>query len=126
MGNPAIVAGDKVTGTCPNHLIPSASGTAPAGPLPFSAPLTVDTVATVLIGGKPAAVVGSSGYNTPPHAGIVDGAFASPTGQVGRILTGSPTVLIGGKPAATGSSTAAMCATPATAITPTVTSVLIG
>ena len=126
MGNPAIVAGDQITGTCPSHLVPSASGTAPAGPLPFSAPITMDTVATVVIGGKPAAVVGSSGYNTPPHVGIVDGAFASPTGQVGRILSGSPTVLIGGKPAATSSSTATMCVAPASSVVPSVTTVLIG
>lgn len=126
MGSPAIVAGDKVMGTCPNHLIPSPSGTAPAGPLPFSAPISLDTIATVLIGGKPAAVVGSSGYNMPPHVGIVDGAFATPTSQVGRILTGSPTVLVGGKPAATSSSSAAMCVTPASTVVPTVMSVLIG
>jgi uncharacterized Zn-binding protein involved in type VI secretion len=126
MGSPAIVAGDKVTGTCPNHLIPSASGTAPAGPLPFSAPISVDTIATVLIGGKPAAVVGSSGYNMPPHVGIVDGPFATPTSQLGRIVTGSLTVLVGGKPAATSSSSAVMCATPASTVVPTVTSVLIG
>src|SRR3989442_5822063 len=113
MGAPALVAGDNINGTCPAHQIPSASGTAPAGPLPFSAPISQGTVASVLIGGKPAAVVGSSGYNTPPHAGIVDPPFASPTSQVGRITSGSPTVLIGGKLAATTSSTRTFCATPA-------------
>lgn len=126
MGSPAIVMGDKINGTCPNHLIPSASGTQPAGPLPFSAPITLDTIPTVLIGGKPAAVVGSNGLNMPPHPGIVDGAFASPTGQIGRILSGSPTVLLGGKPAATQRSQAAMCVAPATAIVPSVMTVLIG
>lgn len=126
MGNPALVAGDKVNGTCPGHQIPSASGTAPAGPLPFGAPISQGTIATVLIGGKPAAVVGSSGYNTPPHTGIVDPPFASPTSQVGRITTGSATVMIGGKPAATSMSQGAMCATPATACGPGNPKVLIG
>jgi uncharacterized Zn-binding protein involved in type VI secretion len=113
-------------GTCPNHLVPAPSGTAPAGPLPFSAPVTQATVATVLIGGKPAAVVGSSGFNAPPHVGIVDAAFATPTNQVGRIVTGSLTVLIGGKGAATSASTATMCATPASSLVPSVVTVLVG
>jgi len=126
MGNPALAAGDRVTGTCPGHMVPSASGTAPAGPLPFSAPISQGTIASVLIGGKPAAVVGSSGYNAPPHTGIVDGAFATPTNQVGRIMTGSPTVLIGGKMAATTSSTCSMCATPASAAGPGAPTVLVG
>jgi uncharacterized Zn-binding protein involved in type VI secretion len=126
VGNPALVAGDKINGTCPGHQVPSASGTAPAGPLPFSAPISQGTIASVLIGGKPAAVVGSSGYNAPPHTGIVDPPFASPTSQVGRITVGSPTVLIGGQMAATTASQAAMCATPATACGPGVPTVLIG
>jgi uncharacterized Zn-binding protein involved in type VI secretion len=126
VGNPALVTGDKVNGTCPSHMVPSASGTAPAGPLPFGAPIMQGTIATVLIGGKPAAVVGSSGYNTPPHVGIVDGPFASPTSQVGRIISGSATVLIGGKMAATTMSKATMCVVPATAAGPGVATVLIG
>ena len=125
MGSPAIVIGDKINGICPNHMIPSASGTQPAGPQNFSAPLSQGLVATVLIGGKQAAVAGASGFNTPPHPGIVDGAFASPSGQVGRIVTGSPTVLIGGKPAATAVSQATCCVVPGKAV-PTVTNVLIG
>jgi len=126
MGSPALVIGDRVSGTCSNHLIPSASGTQPAGPLPFSAPLTDGVVASVQIGGKAAAVVGSSGYNAPPHVGIVDGAFASPTMQVGRIVSGSTSVLIGGKPAANAQSTGSMCVAPATAAGPGVPTVQIG
>ena len=126
MGQPALVTGDKINGTCPGHQVPSASGTAPAGPLPFGAPITQGTVPTVLIGGKPAAVMGSSGFNTPPHVGIVDPPFASPTSQVGRIISGSATVLIGGKMAATTMSKATMCLTPATAAGPGIATVLIG
>lgn len=125
MGSPALAMGDKVTGTCPSHLIPSASGTQPAGPLPFSAPLLQGLVASVQIGGKAAAVLGSSGYNTPPHPGIVDGAFASPTMQVGRVASGSSSVLIGGKPAANVQSQALCCVAKGVA-GPGVPSVQIG
>ena len=83
-------------------------------------------LATVLIGNKPAAVMGCSGMNTPPHVGLhlSDPYFAPPT-QIGRIVSGSPTVLIGGQPAATQSSSATCCVTPGTLV-PTVTTVLIG
>jgi len=126
MGSNALVLGDKITGTCNNHLIPSASGTQPAGPLPFSAPLTVSLVNTVIIGGKAAAVVGTNGVNTPPHPGIVDGAFAAPLAQVGRVISGSSSVLIGGKPAANLQSKCTICAAPASAAGPGVASVQIG
>jgi uncharacterized Zn-binding protein involved in type VI secretion len=125
VGVAAIVQGDKITGICPNHLIPSASGTAPAGPQDFSAPLSQNLVNTVLIAGKPAAVVGAFGYNSPPHKGIVDPPFGAPNMQMGRITSGSPAVLIGGKPAATVISTATCCATPGT-LAPGVSTVLIG
>lgn len=125
MAGPAIVMGDRIVGTCPNHLYPSASGTAPAGPQPFSAPLTLGLEPTVLIGGKAAAVVGASGMNTPPHAGIVDGAFAAPNLQVGRVVSGSATVLIGGKPAANLTSQVTCCAVPGKLV-PSVADVIIG
>jgi len=98
---------------------------APAGPLPFSAPLTLGLVPTVLIGGRPAAVVGASGYNTPPHTAPLSDPFVAPMLQVGRVLSGSATVLIGGKPAATAQSSCTCCATPGQ-LTPTVSTVLIG
>jgi uncharacterized Zn-binding protein involved in type VI secretion len=80
----------------------------------------------VMIGGKAAAVMGCSGFNTPAHIGLhaTDPFFAPPM-QVGRILTGSATVMIGGQPAATQASQALCCATPG-ALVPTVTNVLIG
>jgi uncharacterized Zn-binding protein involved in type VI secretion len=126
MGSNALVLGDKITGTCSNHLIPSASGTQPAGPLPFSAPLTIDLVNTVIIGGNAAAVMGSAGVNTPPHPGIVDGAFVAPLAQMGRIASGSTSVIIGGKPAANVQSKCTICAAPATAAGPGIPSVQIG
>lgn len=125
MGAPAIVMGDKITGICPNHLIPSASGTAPAGPLPFSASITIGIVPSVLIGGKPAAVMGCQGVNVPPHAGIVDPPFAAPPAQLGKILSGSPMVLIGGTPAASATSSCTCCVVPGTLV-PTVATVIVG
>ena len=129
MGAPAIIQGNRITGTCPNHLVPSGTGTAPAAPpvSNFSAPVLSNVVATVLIGGKPAAVATSWGYNNPSHPGIVDGAFASPSSQIGRIVTGSPSVFIGRHAAATTSSQAHCClpATPGK-VGPGVPSVLIG
>jgi uncharacterized Zn-binding protein involved in type VI secretion len=128
MGAPAIVMGDQIMGTCPIHQIPNpATGIPqPAPPMPFAAPLTVGLCTTVLIGGKPAAVMGSSGYNTPPHIGLAPSdPFMVPTMEVGRIVTGSPTVMFGGQPAASAQSTCTCCATPGQ-VTPTTMTVLIG
>jgi uncharacterized Zn-binding protein involved in type VI secretion len=127
MGVAAVVQGDRINGICTKHLMPSASGTQPAGPRAFSAPITQGTVPKVQIGGKPAAVAMSSGMNdNPAHAGIVDGPFASPTGQIGRITNGSQTVMIGGKPAATIASNATCCTGDPGKLAPGVPTVLIG
>ncbi len=127
MGSPAVVANDRMNGICTKHLMPSASGTQPAGPRAFSAPVTQGTKPTVVIGGKAIAVVGSSGMNdNPAHAGIVDGPFAAPTGQIGRITSGSQTVLIGGTPAATVASQATCCTGDPGSLMPGVPTVLIG
>lgn len=129
MGSPAIVMGDKVTGVCAIHQIPNPASGAPQpspAPLPFSAPLLQGLSTKVLIGGKPAAVLGSSGYNTPPHVGLhATDPFMTPTLQVGRVISGSTTVLIESKPAATLSSSASCCVGSGSLI-PTVNDVLIG
>jgi uncharacterized Zn-binding protein involved in type VI secretion len=129
MGTPAIVMGDRVTGVCPIHQIPNPAAfgaPTPGPPMPFSAPITLNTVPNVLIGGKPAAVLGRQGFNTPPHMGLhVSDPFMVPAMQIGRIVSGSATVLIGGKPAATQSSQTMMCTSPG-ALLPTVMTVLIG
>jgi uncharacterized Zn-binding protein involved in type VI secretion len=128
MGAPAIVAGDKVTGACPNHLIPGPLGApipSPA-PLPFSAPLSQGLSTNVLIGGKAAAVMGSSGLNSPAHAGLhASDPFLLPATEMGRVTSGSATVLIGGQPAATAASQATCCTVPGK-LPPSVSNVLIG
>jgi uncharacterized Zn-binding protein involved in type VI secretion len=128
MGAPAIVMGDKVTGQCPNHLIPNPASGAPqpAPPMPFSSPLTLDLVQTVLIDGKAAAVVGSNGFNTPPHVGLhPSDPYLAPPQQIGRVTQGSATVFFGGKPAANAQSLCTCCVVPGKLV-PTVTDVLIG
>ena len=127
MGSPAIVMGDQVTGMCAGHFIIGPLGVpVPAPPMPFAAPLMVGLAATVMIGGKPAAVAGSSGFNTPPHVGLhASDPFVLPAKEVGRVVSGSPTVLIEGKGAATGQSSATCCVV-AGSIPPSVANVMIG
>ena len=129
MGAPAIVMADKVTGQCPNHLMPNPASGAPQptpGPLPFSSPLTLGLIQTVLIHGKPAAVVGSNGMNTPPHVGLhPSDPYLAPPQQIGRITQGSTTVMFGGQPAANAQSLCTCCVVPGQLV-PTVTDVLIG
>jgi uncharacterized Zn-binding protein involved in type VI secretion len=112
MGQPAVVMGDQVTGMCATHQVPSPAGPpmpSPA-PLPFSAPLTTGCEPTVLIGGQPAAVEGSAGFNLPPHVGLhATDPFLVPLMQKGTVVKGSVTVLIGGKGAAYTGCPVSMC-----------------
>jgi uncharacterized Zn-binding protein involved in type VI secretion len=128
LGTPAIVMNDRITGTCAIHQIPNPASGAPqpSPPVPFSAPLSQGLETKVLIGGKAAAVMGSSGMNTPPHVGLhVSDPYAVPTMQIGRIVKGSRSVLFGGKPAASQSSSATCCVTPGVLV-PSQTTVLVG
>jgi uncharacterized Zn-binding protein involved in type VI secretion len=116
MGQPAAVMNDRITGQCLIHQIPNPATGAPQpapGPLPFSAPLLQGLALTVLVAGKPAAVLGSWGLNTPPHVGLhVSDPYMLPTLQRGNVTGGSATVLFEGKPAAKTGSPATCCATP--------------
>jgi uncharacterized Zn-binding protein involved in type VI secretion len=126
---PAAVLGDQIKATCRIHSIPKpvTGAEQPAGPLPFSAPVTIGAVDTVLIGGKPAAVAGSSGLNTPPHIGLYPtDPYVVPADQIGRVVTGSETVLIGGQKAATQSSRCTACGEGPGALAASATTVLIG
>jgi uncharacterized Zn-binding protein involved in type VI secretion len=112
MGAPAAVTGDQISAQCPGHLIPNPATGAPqpSPPLPFTAPISLGVVPTVLVGGQPAAVVGSSGFNTPPHVGLhPSDPFMLPPQQIGQVVVGSVSVLIGGQGAATQSSQCTVC-----------------
>lgn len=113
MGQPAAVMGDKIMGQCAIHQIPNPASGAPqpAPPMPFQAPLTLGLAMKVLISNKPAAVVGSSGYNTPPHVGLhPSDPNMVPLTQEGKVVVGSPTVLFEGKQAARTGAQVTMCA----------------
>jgi uncharacterized Zn-binding protein involved in type VI secretion len=125
-----LVQGDQVTAQCAIHVIPNPATGAPQpspSPLPFAAPLTVALATSVTIGGKPAAIVGSQGYNSPPHVGLhPSDPFFVPTLQQTVVTSGAMDVLIEGQPAATDQSMATCCGVPGGTPMPTTTSVMIG
>ena len=109
-----LVMGDKIQGQCAAHQVPNPSSGAPQpspAPMPFSAPLLDGLCQTVTIGGKAVAVVGSAGYNTPPHVGLhPSDPCMVPTQQKGSVMSGSATVTAGGKAIATSDSSVTICA----------------
>jgi len=129
VGNAAVVAGDRITGDCAVHTVPSPTGApmpAPA-PLPFAAPLATALASTVTIEGRLAAVQGSTGLNVPPHPGLHPGdPFLAPPTQQGRVVTGSGTVRFDGRPAAYTGCPVTVCAAVAGRVTGTATTVSIG
>ncbi len=129
MGQPAAVSGDQVTATCAVHQIPNpASGVPqPAPPMPFSAPLLQGLATKVLIAGKPAAVQGSAGLNTPPHVGLhASDPFMVPLMQRTTVVKGSVTVLIEGRGAARTGDPCTVCAGAPGQLAGTASTVLIG
>lgn len=129
MGTPAAVMGDKITATCSVHQIPNPATGAPqpAPPMPFSAPLLQSLATTVTIGGKFAAVAGSTGYNTPPHVGLhPSDPCLVPTTQQGIVTKGSTTVLFDGRPAAMTGATCTTCTGLPGQLAGTAATVLIG
>lgn len=103
MGQPAVKANDRITGQCAGHQVPAPNGSPmpSPSPLPFSAPLIRGLATSVMVQGSPAAVEGSSGYNTPPHVGLhPSDPNLVPTTQEGKVTRGSSTVFFGGKAAA--------------------------
>jgi uncharacterized Zn-binding protein involved in type VI secretion len=113
---PAARMGDTVTGS-DTHVImvPSPGGPVPTPtPMPFNGKITQGCSSNVLIGGQPAATVGSVAVNSPPHV-PVGGPFQVPPTNQGTISKGSATVLINGKPAARTGDTVLTCNDPAPA-----------
>jgi uncharacterized Zn-binding protein involved in type VI secretion len=127
MGQPAAKEGDRVVAMDMNLIQPPAPVSPVMVPHPFNGVIGGATVATVLIEGRPAAVVGSIAYNQP-HVPI-GGTFVIPPRNLGRIISGSASVVIDGQPAARAGDVALTCNDPVDAPVGTVvatSSVLIG
>lgn len=116
MGQPAAKQGDQILATDTHIvLIPSPGGPVPTPvPHPFTGMIDGNLSANVKIMGMPAATVGSTATNTPPHI-PQGGPFQIPPTNQGQITMGSATVMINGKPAARSGDTAMTCNDPAPA-----------
>lgn len=118
MGLPAAKQGDKVVAV-DTHIVmvPSPGGPVPTPlPHPFSGIIDGNLSPNVKIGGMPAATVGSTATNTPPHIPTPPGvSFQIPPTNKATIQLGSTTVKINGKPVARNGDTALTCNDPAPA-----------
>ena len=121
---PAAKMGDKVVGTDIHIImIPSPGGPVPTPlPHPFAGTITGNCSPNVLIGGMPAATLGSMATNAPPHI-PQGGPFANPPTNQGTVMKGSGTVLINNKPAARTGDTVMTCNDPAPAPTSSIVAV---
>ena len=104
MGQPAAKMGDQVT-AIDIHIVmvPAPPGPPVPTPLPhpFAGTIMGGVSANVNIMGQPAAVMGSTVQNQPPHLPTPPGTmFQIPPTNQGTIIKGSATVMINNKPAA--------------------------
>jgi uncharacterized Zn-binding protein involved in type VI secretion len=126
MGQPAAKQGDQVVST-DTHIVmvPSGPSMTPTPlPHPFAGMLSGGLSTDVKIGGQPAAVVGSTADNTPPHIPTTPGtSFQKPPSNKGTVQQGSPTVKINNKPAARNGDKALTCNDPVDLPTGTIVAV---
>lgn len=116
MGQPAAKQGDQITAV-DTHIVmvPSPGGPTPTPlPHPFVGIIDGNLSPNVRITGLPAATLGSTATNTPPHMPTPPGtSFQIPPTNKGTIIGGSSRVMINGKPAARAGDQAQTCADPA-------------
>ncbi len=117
MGQPAAKQGDQITAV-DTHIVmvPAPPGPPVPTPLPhpFSGIINGNLSSDVKIMGRPAATVGSTADNTPPHIPTPPGvSFQKPPANKATIQMGSMTVKINGKAAARNGDTAMTCNDPA-------------
>jgi uncharacterized Zn-binding protein involved in type VI secretion len=117
MGQPAAKQGDRVVAV-DTHIVMVPGPPAPPVPTPlphpFAGVLSGGLSTDVKISGKPAATVGSTADNTPPHVPIAPGtSFQRSPANKATIQQGSATVKINGKPAARAGDKALTCNDPA-------------
>jgi uncharacterized Zn-binding protein involved in type VI secretion len=112
MGAPAALLGDPITGVCPIHQLIGPLGVPlPTPGLPFNAPITMGCSTKTTINGRPIALVGANGMNTPPHVGLhASDPFMVPTLQVGTVAASPAMTLVEGRPVATTGAACTMCA----------------
>jgi uncharacterized Zn-binding protein involved in type VI secretion len=108
---PAAKQGDQVT-AMDIHLVQPPGPVPPVpGPYPFQGIIDGSLSGDVRIEQRPAATLGSTATNTPPHIPI-GGTFVKPPSNRSTIIRGSATVRINGKPAARAGDTAITCNDP--------------
>jgi uncharacterized Zn-binding protein involved in type VI secretion len=116
MGQLAAKQGDKIVATDVHVvMVPAPPGSPVPTPLPhpFSGALNGSLSSDVKIGGLPAATVGSTADNVPPHVPTPPGtAFQKPPANRGTVQMGSQTVKINGKSAARNGDLAVTCNDP--------------
>lgn len=117
MGQPAAKQGDKIVAT-DTHIVmvPAPPGPPVPTPLPhpFAGMLSGGLSSNVKVMGLPAATVGSTADNAPPHVPTAPGnGFQKPPANKGTVKMGSPTVKINGKAAARNGDIAETCNDPA-------------
>lgn len=114
MGQPAAKQGDKIVAMDMHILmVPSPGGPVPTPtPLPFNGIISGNLSSDVKIMGMPAATVGSTADNIPPHICPPPATFQKPPTNKGTIQLGSATVFINGKPAARMGDTCMTCNDP--------------
>ena len=117
MGQPAAKKGDQVTAV-DTHIVMVPAPPAPPVPTPLPHPflgiIQGELSSDVKIMGQPAATVGSTADNTPPHIPTPPGvSFQKPPSNKATIKIGSTTVKINGKAAARNGDTAETCNDPA-------------
>ena len=115
MGQPAAKKGDQIVAVDIHIvLVPSPVGPVPTPlPHPFAGVLTGSLSPNVNVMGLPAATVGSTADNMPPHLPTPPGtAFQMPPKNKGTVIMGSPTVYINGRMAARQGDLATTCQDP--------------
>jgi uncharacterized Zn-binding protein involved in type VI secretion len=117
MGQPAGKQGDQIVAT-DTHIVMVPAPPGPPVPTPLPHPfvgiISDGLSSDVKIMGLPAATVGSTADNTPPHIPTPPGStFQKPPTNKATIQMGSPTVKINGKMAARNGDTAMTCNDPA-------------
>lgn len=117
MGQPAAKQGDQII-ALDTHIVMVPTAPSPPTPTPlphaFAGIINNGLSSDVKIMGQPAATVGSTADNNPPHLPTPPGTtFQKPPSNKATIQTGSPTVKINGKMAARNGDTAMTCNDPA-------------